>query len=72
MTEVLRNIRKPCIGYKLLAASRNCSTDENIKNAFTFAFDNLKPGDPVIVGMFQKYKNQVAENAGIVRELLAE
>jgi hypothetical protein len=27
--------------------------------------------DVVDVGMFQKYRNQVAENAGMVRELLA-
>ena len=38
--------------------------------AFRFAFANIKPTDPVIVGMFPKYSDQVTENASIVRKLL--
>ncbi len=37
---------------------------------FRVAFENIKPADMVDVGMFQKYKNQVAENAAFVREIL--
>jgi hypothetical protein len=71
MCRTLRAVKKPCIGFKLMAASRNCGTTESTRKAFEFAFANLKPGDMVDVGMFQKYKNQVAENAGMVREILA-
>ena len=71
MAAVLRNIAKPCIGFKVLAASRNCTSDETTRAAFKFAFDHLKPNDAVSVGIFQKYRNQVAENAAIVRDLLA-
>jgi len=70
MTAVMRQVRKPCIGFKIMAASRNCATLESTREAFRFAFRNIKPTDMVDVGMFQKRKNQAAENAAIVRELL--
>jgi len=70
MASVLRAVSKPCIGFKIMAASRNCSSEQSVRDAFHFAFDNIKPGDMVNVGMFQKHKNQVAENAAIVRNIL--
>lgn len=70
MTAVMRQVKKPCIGFKIMAASRNCSTRETTEEAFQFAFNNIKPMDMVDVGIFQKYKNQVKENAKIVREIL--
>jgi len=70
MTSLLRRLKKPCIGFKIMAASRNCTTPECTRRAFEYAFANLKPTDMVDVGMFQKYKNQVAENAQLVREIL--
>ena len=71
MAAVLRSVRKPCIGFKIMAASRNCTTEESTRHAFDFAFAELKATDAVVVGMFQKHKNQVAENASMVREILA-
>jgi hypothetical protein len=70
MTRVMRQVPKPCLGFKLMAASRNCTTPESTRAAFQFAFDNIKPTDAVVVGMFQKYENQAAENAAFVREIL--
>ena len=35
------------------------------------AFELIKPTDAIIVGVFQKYKNQIKENAGFVRDILA-
>lgn len=70
MTTVMRQVRKPCIGFKIMAASRNCSTRQTTEEAFRFAFVNIKPIDIVNVGMFQKYKNQVKENADLVRQIL--
>jgi hypothetical protein len=72
MCQTIRGVKKPCIGFKIMAASRNCSTPADVRNAFKFAFDNIKATDLVDVGMFQKYKNQVAENAAFVRELANE
>jgi len=70
MAKVLRAVKKPCIAFKLMAASRNCTTPETTRAAFQFAFDHIKPTDGVDVGMFQKHRDQVAENARMVRELL--
>ncbi len=70
MAATLRNVSKPCIAFKLMAASRNCTTPECTKKAFETAFASIKPGDMVDVGMFQKHRNQVAENARFVREIL--
>jgi len=71
MTAVMRQVSKPCIGFKIMAASRNCGTPEQVRETFRTAFEQIKPIDMVDVGMFQKHKNQVAENAQFVREVLA-
>lgn len=72
MTALMRKLKKPCIAFKIMAASRNCTTPKATRAAFEYAFANIKPTDAVDVGMFQKYRNQVAENAGFVREILRE
>jgi hypothetical protein len=71
MARTLSAVAKPCLAFKIMAASRNCSTPETTRAAFESAFAGLKPTDAVVVGMFQKDKNQVAENAAMVREILA-
>jgi hypothetical protein len=63
---------KPCIAYKILAASRKCGSEEDVRGAFRYAFDNIKANDVVNVGMFQKHSDQVAMNADIVRSILQE
>ncbi len=70
MTDVFRALTKPCLGFKILAASRLCGTKEDVKKAFKYAFDNIKKQDAVVVGMYQKDKNQVKENAEIAAEIL--
>jgi len=69
MTAAMRQVRKPCLGFKILAATRNANTPESTRNAFEYAFSHIKPADGVVVGMFPKYRDQVAENAGYVRKL---
>lgn len=71
MCETIRATPRPCLAFKILAASRNCKTPEDVRSAFEFAFENIKPTDAVVVGVFQRDVNQVKMNAGIVRELLA-
>ena len=70
MAAVLRQVQKPCLGFKIMAASRNCATPETTRAALARAFAAIKPTDIVNVGLFQKYKNQAAENARFVRETL--
>jgi len=69
MCAVLRKIQKPCLGFKILAAGRRCDSREQVREAFDFAFKNLKPTDAVIVGMYPRYSDQISENVQIVREL---
>jgi len=71
MTSMMRKIEKPCLGFKILGAGRNCRTKKSVKDAFKYAFKNIKEKDAVVVGMFQKYKNQIKENAQIVKEILS-
>jgi hypothetical protein len=70
MGAVIRQVDKPCLAFKIMAANRNCGTPEEARAAFARAFDLIKPADAVVVGMFQKHKNQVAENAAFVRDIL--
>jgi hypothetical protein len=67
----IRDTEKPCIAYKILAASRKRGSQAEIHEAFCYAFDNIKPRDVVNVGMFQKHMDQVGMNARAVREILS-
>ena len=70
MTQTIRGTRKPCIGFKIMAASRNCETDQMVEDTFRWSFEHIKNTDLVDVGMFQKHKNQVKQNAEFVRGIL--
>lgn len=71
MTAVMRATPKPCIGFKVMAAGRNCATPRATRDALALALGNIKSGDVIDVGMLQKHRNQAAENARFVREILA-
>lgn len=71
MFQVLRQTRKPCLAYKVLAAGRRIDSAAERRRCFETAFSNIKSIDATIVGMYQQFTDQVAENAGIVRELCA-
>lgn len=67
-TACIRRISKPCIGYKIMGAGRI-----DARMAFEYAFENIKPGDVVNVGMYRGDNDaMVKENATIVAELLGE
>lgn len=70
MFRAIRQSRKPCLAFKILAAGRLTDTPEAIDRAFRFAFENIKPTDAVIVGMYPRYSDQVRENAERVRRIL--
>lgn len=55
MCEVIRQTPKTCLAFKLMAASRNCGTQECVREAFRYAFQRIKPTDAVVVGMFPKH-----------------
>jgi hypothetical protein len=67
MTAVMRRVGKPCLGFKILAAGRSCWSPPAVEQAFRYAFASIKPTDGVIVGMFPRYSDQVAEDAALAR-----
>lgn len=69
MTQVARQVKQPCLGFKILGAGRLCSNQQTVRTAFQFAFDNLKPTDGVIVGMFPWSFDEISANAQFTREL---
>lgn len=69
MTDVVKRVPKPCLAFKLLGAGRAGGGRPQIEAAFRFAYHNIKPGDAAIVGMWPKFKDEIAENCSIVRQL---
>jgi hypothetical protein len=62
---------KVCLAFKILGAGRKCESAESVRSAFIEAFERIKPTDAIVVGVFQKYKDQVSENAELVRDILS-
>ena len=70
MTRVIRQTRKTCLAFKILAAGRLADTPEKLEKAFRFAFSNIKPQDAVVVGMYPRFKDEISENVETVRRIL--
>jgi hypothetical protein len=69
MYRVMRQTRKPCFAFKILAAGR--IPDRGVDQAFRTAFESIKPTDGIYVGMFPRVKDEVRENAERVHRILA-
>lgn len=67
MTEVMRQVKQPCLGFKILGAGRLCTDQEAVQRAFQFAFSHIKPSDGVIVGMYPRFFDEVRANAEYTR-----
>ena len=65
MTAVVRQVSKPCLGFKILAAGR-IDRKPAIEKAYEYALQHIKKTDGVIVGMFPKFSDQIAEGANYV------
>jgi len=72
MLNVVRQVRRPCLAFKVFAAGRLCNNAASMEKAMRFAYQRLKPGDGLIVGMFPIMTDEIAINAGMVRRILAE
>jgi len=69
MTKVIRQVKQPCLAFKILGAGRQCSDQKKVRSAFQYAFENIKPTDGVIVGMFPWYFDEVKANSTYAREV---
>jgi hypothetical protein len=72
MCRAIRQTTKTCLAYKVLAAGRLTDNPKQIDQAFRFAYDNIKPQDCLIIGMYPRYTNQVQENADLVRAIVSK
>ncbi len=67
MYKVIKQTKKTCFAFKILAAGRVTNVDE----AFRLAFTSIKPTDGVFIGLFPKYRDEVRENAERTHRILA-
>ena len=68
MTGVARQVKQPCLGFKILGAGRLCSSERAVQEAFKFAFQHIKPIDGVIVGMYPRFFDEIRANAAYARQ----
>jgi hypothetical protein len=68
MYKVMRQTKKPCFAFKILAAGR--VDDGGVESAFRTAFESIKPADGVFIGLFPRVKDEVRENAERVHRIL--
>lgn len=67
----VRQTRRQCLIFKIYGATRRCRSEDDMRSALREAFAAAKPNDCVILGMFPKHSDQVAQNARLVREVLS-
>jgi hypothetical protein len=76
MFDVIRKVKKPCIAFKIFAGGQMfIGKPENripaiAEAAFRETFENIKPGDLACIGVFQKHKDELREDAEIVKKIL--
>jgi len=63
MHQAMRNTKRPCLAFKILAAGRRL----DVEQAFRETFAGIKPTDAVIVGIYDRYSDQAGENAAFTR-----
>ncbi len=70
MMETIRKAKKPCLAYKVLAAGRTVDSPKQVKERLAVALQGIKVGDAVIIGMYQRFNDQIGQTAQFVREIL--
>jgi hypothetical protein len=63
MYQVMRQSKKHCFAFKILAAGRVTDSQQQLDRAFRSALESIKPTDCVFVGMFPRDKDEVKDNA---------
>jgi len=67
MFKAMRQTKRPCLAFKILAAGRLSERREWVERAFRETFTSIKPTDGVIIGIYDRYSDQPAECAALVR-----
>ncbi|MHC4109594.1 MAG: hypothetical protein ACYSUY_00875 [Planctomycetota bacterium] len=67
MFKVMRQTKRPCLAFKILAAGRLSERKAWVEKAFRETFQSIKANDGVIVGIYDRYSDQPAEDAEYTR-----
>jgi hypothetical protein len=67
MFKAMRQTRRPCLAFKILAAGRLSERKEWVEKAFRDTFASIKPTDGAIIGIYDKYGDQQAEDAAYTK-----
>jgi len=68
MLKVIKQVKKPCLVFKLLASGNlmgNAQPQQaqaTVEARFKYVFENIKSTDGVVVAMWNKYEDQYALN----------
>jgi hypothetical protein len=62
MLKVIKQTKKPCFVYKLLASTRLTQREDIVEDRFKYIMSNIKSTDVVVVGMWGKYSDEFALN----------
>ncbi len=62
MLKFVKQCKKPCMVYKLLASTRLTQRQDIVEDRFKYIFANIKSTDAVVVGMWGKYQDEFALN----------
>jgi len=69
MYKVMRQTKKPCFAFKILAAGR--LSEREMDQAYQTAFESIKPSDGVFVGIFPRVRDEIRENVERAHRVLA-
>jgi len=72
MLKTIRELNKPCIAFKILGGGNYAFEREDLKRCFIETYSGIKPNDIAAVGVFQRDKDQLKENALVLEEVLDE
>jgi len=67
MFKAMRATKRPCLAFKILAAGRLSDHHAWVERAFRETFKAIKPTDGAIVGIYDRYSDQPAQDAEFVR-----
>jgi hypothetical protein len=70
MMQAIRGTKKPCLTYKVLAAGRSVNSPKEVRARMSVALNGIKPTDPVIIGLYQRFNDQIGQTAMFVREIM--
>ena len=67
MFKAMRQTKRPCLAFKVLAAGRLSERKAWVEKAFRDTFQSIKAKDGIIIGIYDQYSDQPAEDAEYTR-----